>query len=343
MRKRILYFDVLNVMACFAVVIMHFNGLVHSFSPTSDWLESLVAECLFYWAVPVFFMLSGANLLAYRKRYSTKVFLIKRFEKTVVPFLGWSIIALFWKLVTNQISGPIGPRTFFNLLLNTQIIDVYWFFIPLFSIYLSIPVLSYLCDGNHDRILEYSVFIGFIFISVLPSLCDFIGINYNSALTLPVVGGNLIFVILGYLLANHELTFNQRVSIYLAGIFGFIVRYSSTAYFSFAQGSLYQVFWGLTNFPCVLLSVAVFVFCKYFKWERIFTTDSSCKLLRTLSSCSFGVYLIHMILFYYLLLITGLDGGRLIWRTAFPFICYFICVLIVLVLKKVPFIKKLVP
>lgn len=32
--KRIAYFDVLNIAACFCVIAMHFNGLVHSFSPT---------------------------------------------------------------------------------------------------------------------------------------------------------------------------------------------------------------------------------------------------------------------------------------------------------------------
>ncbi len=31
-------------------------------------------EVSFYWAVPVFFMLTGVTLLDYRKRYSTKVF-----------------------------------------------------------------------------------------------------------------------------------------------------------------------------------------------------------------------------------------------------------------------------
>lgn len=33
--KRIVYFDVLNVLACICVIGMHCNGLVHEFSDTA--------------------------------------------------------------------------------------------------------------------------------------------------------------------------------------------------------------------------------------------------------------------------------------------------------------------
>ena len=74
-RKRIVYFDVLNVLACLCVVGMHCNGAVHVFSDSSVWRQSLLVDVLAYWAVPVFVMLSGATLMNYRRRYSTKVFL----------------------------------------------------------------------------------------------------------------------------------------------------------------------------------------------------------------------------------------------------------------------------
>lgn len=343
MSKRILYFDVLNVAACLAVIIMHFNGLVHAFSPSSDWLQALFAECVCYWAVPIFFMLSGANLLTYRERYSTKEFLYKRFVKTVIPFLAWSALALIWKVQTGQMQAPAGPRSFIDMVINTQIIDVYWFFIPLFSMYLSFPVLSFLCDGKHDDVLWYSGATGCILISVLPSVSAFLGISFNSSLTLPILSGNLLFAVLGYLIKNHEFSAYQRYLIYFLGVMGFAVRYFSTAYCSFAQGELYTVFWGVTNFPCMLLSVAVFVFCKYAHWDRLFTTPRRVKALKSLSGCSFGIYLIHMIVFYYLLIITGLDGGRLVWRTVFPFICYFVCAALVFFLKKIPLAKWIVP
>ena len=72
--KRVVYFDVLNVLACLCVIGMHCNGAVHVFSDTYVWRQSLLVDVLAYWAVPVFIMLSGATLMNYRRRYSTKVF-----------------------------------------------------------------------------------------------------------------------------------------------------------------------------------------------------------------------------------------------------------------------------
>ena len=66
--SRILYFDILNICSCMAVVFLHHNGIVHNFSNTRAWRESLIVECGFYWAVPIFLMLSGATLLNYRSK-----------------------------------------------------------------------------------------------------------------------------------------------------------------------------------------------------------------------------------------------------------------------------------
>ena len=57
--KRILYYDLLNIAACMAVIALHHNGLVHNFTGDSLWKQCLFAEVAFYWAVPVFLMLSG--------------------------------------------------------------------------------------------------------------------------------------------------------------------------------------------------------------------------------------------------------------------------------------------
>ena len=74
MKKRVLYFDILNIISCIAVVYLHCNGIVHNFTNTLAWKEALVIEVLCYFAVPVFLMLSGANLLNYKNKYDTKTF-----------------------------------------------------------------------------------------------------------------------------------------------------------------------------------------------------------------------------------------------------------------------------
>ena len=67
-KKRVLYFDILNIVACFCVIWLHCNGIVHKFSQDRAWATSLIVETIAYWAVPVFFMLTGATLMNYRKK-----------------------------------------------------------------------------------------------------------------------------------------------------------------------------------------------------------------------------------------------------------------------------------
>lgn len=91
-KDRIVYFDILNILSIIAVIALHCNGIVHNFSTkySTAWATSLIVECVCYWAVPIFLMLSGANLIKYREKYDTKTFFKKRFSKVLVPFLFWA-------------------------------------------------------------------------------------------------------------------------------------------------------------------------------------------------------------------------------------------------------------
>lgn len=104
MKKKI-YIQILGVIACLAVVAMHVNGCFWQFSYDRYWITANIIECICYFAVPIFFMISGATLLNYRKRYTTAVFFKKRFGKTLVPFLIWSVISA---IVLYRISRKTG-------------------------------------------------------------------------------------------------------------------------------------------------------------------------------------------------------------------------------------------
>lgn len=338
-KKRTLYFDVLNIVACFGVVAMHFNGLTHAYSSTFGWRQALFVDCLFYWAVPIFFMLSGATLMDYLDKYETNTYFRKRIRRVVIPFLAWSIIALIWKVITGQMEPPVGPRSFIELVINTQIIDIYWFFIPLMMIYLCMPVLTKLRE--YRSTLWYLVGIIVVANVLIPFLCSLVGIRWNPQANIPLGGGYIVYALLGYLLRDEELSKRQRSVLYVLGIAAFLLRYVGTIVLSDTSGSLNELFWGYTNLPCLLLSIAVFVFAKNAKLESLFKTQRSQNALVKVASCSFGVYLIHMILFWYGLQLTGLDGGDLLWRVVGPFVAYIICLCIVWLAKKVPGLRAL--
>lgn len=337
-----MYLSILNIVAGICVIFMHCNGIVHSYQNSRAWTEAMFVETIAYWAVPVFFMNSGATLLEYRKRYSTKIFIKKRLLKTGIPFLAWSLINLIWKVACGRIQWKWSLLYLIDLIINCKIENVYWFFIPLFSIYLSIPIISILVEEQYQNVLCYMMFLGVMTVSVFPLLCNLLGIQYNSSISFPLTGGYIIYILLGYWLSKMELKKVHRIMIYIFGIFCAILRFSSTVYMSRQTGELYKMFWGYTNLPCVGLAVAVFVFAKYFKWEKIINSEKKKKIVNELSASSFGIYLVHMIIIngFYIL---GVNVWGRAWRVFGALFVYSIGLIIIQIMKKIPFVNKIVP
>lgn len=94
--KRINYIKYLSIISSLAVVILHTNGCFWIFSREKYWISANIIESICYFAVPIFFMITGCTLLDYNERYSTKEYFIKRIKKTLIPFIVWSIFSIIW-------------------------------------------------------------------------------------------------------------------------------------------------------------------------------------------------------------------------------------------------------
>lgn len=336
-KKRVIYFDVLNILAALAVVFLHANSMVHSFSDTVAWRQALSVEVLCYWAVPIFFMLSGANLMNYRERYTTGEFFKKRFIRILIPFILWTFIYA----VAHKVNPlEIGFREFINRCFNTQIMTTFWFFIPMLAIYLAMPVISLLKENK--EILWYMVGLSFVLSSFLPQIFRYIGLAWNYSFSPLTVGGFLIYTILGYLLAGSEFTRYKRMIIYALGLFAVLLRYFATIHLSVRDGVLNNTFFDYLQYHSVFLAVAVFVF---FKNSHVIaymaTKPRLVGFLKNLSGLSFGIYLIHYLVIY--VLQDHIDVTSYVWRLAVPLLIYVLSAIIIFVLKKIPLIKLLVP
>lgn len=345
-QKRVLYYSVLNVLACMGVVILHCNSVALSGAfPERAFFSAFLIHSLLYWPVPIFFMLSGATLMDYRERYDTKTFMKKRLLKTLIPFLFWTFVALiWWSLRVNGGSFDFNPVHVVSNIFNTAYINHYWFFIPLFGIYLALPVLSAVQDKL--RLFKYASILGIVFVAFLPLFCNVFDIQFNSYSIPPIFGGGgfILYVFLGYCLSRTNLTKWQRIGIYSAGLLGFVVYYFGTLYLINTRGYFAQTFLGVTNLPLVLISIAVFTFFKYFNFDKL-----AQKLrwfpaaIERLASVTFGIYLIHGFFTESLPWILGFNPLNIIWRTVGGIGLFALCALIVMILKRVPVIRRLVP
>ena len=90
--NRIEYISLASVLSAIAVVYLHANGCFWTFSTSRYWFTANIIESVFYFAVPIFFMISGAMLIDFNKKYGLKEYFQKRIHKTVIPYIVWSLI-----------------------------------------------------------------------------------------------------------------------------------------------------------------------------------------------------------------------------------------------------------
>lgn len=334
-RKRSSTLDVINVIACILVVCLHHNRMVHSFEDTAAWRQSLAVECIGYCAVPLFLMISGANLLGYREKYSTKVFIKKRVVRTVLPWLFWSVAILLLNVRLGILDADsLRLRNAADLILNYKVESVYWYFGTLFACYLAVPVLSAV---RHDRkLLWFVAALNFIFISTLPIISQWTGFTWT--LDVPVVGSNIIFIILGYLLCTEKPPRSRRLLIYAAGLAGLLFRWIYTYHYSVLSQTTDVSIKGYARFHSVLYACAVFVLLNQIDWDRILSPRCR-KAIAWLSGCSFGVFLIHRRVMYFEMRFLGIGERSLAWRTVYIAATYLVSLLIVSALRKIRFLK----
>ena len=326
--SHIVYFDVLNILSCIAVIALHQNGIVHSFSPTAEWAESLIVEVVCYWAVPVFFMLSGAKLLSYPERYSTRAFLKRRFVKTFIPFIIWSLVwcAIYYN---RSHSMPADLLEIVTCIIQTGYQPVYWFFIPLFGVYLLMPVLSLLRD-NYKLIIyiELLIFICSGIIQPLISILNWPEISIlNNSLSMPI-----FYCLAGYYLSKCNLSRRFLFILIICSVLCFLFRYFYTYYQSFKLGYTDKTLFSLGYFTAVIPAITLFEGIKRIHFCFSAKTETIIKLL---ASCSFGIYLVHMLVTKVCIYFLCIDVTSLIWRTLGIFFIYAISLFVVFMSKKI--------
>ena len=163
-------------------------------------------------------MITGVTLLDYNKKYPTKTYFIKRFKKAVIPFLFWSVFAVVWFYrsdLINVLTGKIDafPNVSFddliNGIINTKYMGVYWFFIPLFCVYLVIPIFASIPENKRKRVFSYIILVSFIINIFVPFLLSIFGelfcISIKWKFSFSVGLEYVFYVLVGYMIHNYEI------------------------------------------------------------------------------------------------------------------------------------------
>lgn len=338
MSKRIPYIDIINVVSCFSVVALHCNGYVHQLDHTDSywWLHVLI-EVLFYNAVPLFFMLSGATLIGYHQRYDTKTFFKKRIKKTFVPFLFlsfcFSMLYAYTRIGDDNILNIL-KVIILGLITGNVPFTTYWFFIPLFLIYLFMPFISIMVT-NLNRQQQLSLI---ILLFVLQSCCGPILHLSNTVNTsidfmhgLPLCNF-VIYVLLGYFLSHNNYEYNNKLlsSLIIVSIILMVGRYILV----YNLNTHDEVAFNYVSAYAVVPSATIFLVTK-----RYFGKTSGGGIT-FLAGKSFGVYLIQS--FVISIMFRYIASNNIIALVMIPVI-YVICIAAVWIVQQFKVTKWIMP
>lgn len=346
--KRLLYLDWLRVLATIAVVMIHVTaGAGHLNKMDSghyeNWIVANLFETLSRWSVPVFVMISGALLLKDQKSISYIEFLRKRAGKVVIPFVGWSILFYVYGAYTGYY--PASVKHAIKLFITNGISYHLWFLYMIVGMYLVTPLLQVFVKNANRKQIHYFLFL-WLYASVITRLCDYY-LHAHLSIELFFATDYVGYFILGYYLSNYEITKKWRNLSYLGGILGFLLTFFGTFYYTLRGNGQLDQFWYSYFSPNVLLcSVGLFIWFRYFLQEKNGQLPFVCKAI---NQVSLGVYILHFWLM-----------NNFLWRLYPQIENYFhnlmvitlpinigitliLSILITYILKKLPYVKVLVP
>ena len=281
MSGRILYLDIIRIMACVMIVAMHApipNTGLNSYVLSTDSL--LTAP-----GIGLFVMVSGALLLP--MNMSTKQFLKKRFRKIVFPTLFWTLfymLAFFYENGADRID-PI--RVLLTMPFSNQYGATLWFLYMIAGLYLLVPILSSWIKNASKKEVEFYLILWTITLCY-PYIGGFVGINDSNTGILYYFGGYAGYFLLGYYLRTYVIAWNIWRCFIL-----FLVPLSFAAFLKYweIEINFYDSF-GYLSFFVAMMSVGWFLLVK----NVVLRNDilRPYRDVSLVSNCCFGIYLVHL-------------------------------------------------
>jgi surface polysaccharide O-acyltransferase-like enzyme len=342
----IYWIDLVRVFAVFQVVLVHLSYVIFFKEDplTYNWQAANFYDSFSRMGVPLFFMVSGYLLL--RKDEPVVDFFRKRFMKVGIPTLFWSVAYLLWsvKAYTDGSMNPLSVILSMLKAIYTGNVEIHlWFLYILIGIYLVVPILRVYVSAASRQNLTYFIVMWFLATPLLELAQRVIG--FETALVIPVVAGYVGYFMMGYLLADVELSRQGMILSILGCIIAVAVTYFGTNILSVNAAPIDTYFSSYFSPPTVLASICGFLLLKNLGQKL----GGAGRTVRLVSATSFGIYLIHI--FVVELLRQGELGFHLYsWMAPSVYMIpltalavFVLSFMIIFVMRKIPALKLLVP
>jgi len=347
--KRMVYLDILRILAIVLVIFYHTNYKGFSFFTSAE--DSLLFPFYLFCAVfsrtavPLFFMVSGALLL--KKEEPIPVILKKRFLKYAVVLTFASLVIY----VEKNLSGEMSLKGFVRMLYATEETTQLWYLYTYLGLILSLPFMRKLSKNMKPADYMYLTCIMLLFSGL--EIFDYVAtrnaVRYNGDFQVVFTWTMVYYPLMGDFLANklpiEKVTGKKMLGVAGLGVLAIAVSGLLTCVLHAEVGdwnsmNLEQFFATLIYLPTCAAFLGVRFLCS--RWQMKAWLE---KTLVYIGSCTFGVYLFEILYRKY----TAFVYDALILHVPCYVACFawIACVMLLgiavtSVLKKIPLIRNLV-
>lgn len=193
MRKE--YIDLLKILSAYCVVLLHSTAYALYDVNGVCFKQFVFLNSLTRFAVPLFFMCSGAVILRSDLNINR---LFKRFSRILLPLIFWSV---FYELYLIYCGIPKDILVILSDILHDRVMYHMWFLYSLLGIYLLIPFLHKMVTIMSSEDWKWFWLLSLIVISAKTIYAYFDSYFPVSFITVPTF---IIYVCAGYYLSNFK-------------------------------------------------------------------------------------------------------------------------------------------
>lgn len=287
--EREVWGDVVRAACCFTIVLLHntCNVFYGADITSAMWSSTLLVNSLTAFAVPCFYMISGAYLL--RKDCTVRTALLHRVPKIYIPLIFWSCLYILT-------DAQIKPIQFFKMFYVQQTSHL-WFVYSMVGIYILLPVLSkmYLCLD--EKMKAYLVALLLFIPSLWHDLGAIAGVNLPN-LHFAMFWPDLGLFFLGALLWDMQSSIQKIKWKFYALLFvtGLLINMGMTAYISEQNGTPNSTFIScIGSFGNLFMAVAILGGALAWKSKLQNIPKRMKNWILRIGEASMGIYFSHVL------------------------------------------------
>ena len=341
--------DLIRFLAIFFIILLHCSGSPYIFINSeittldvANWFTTEAYAVLGMVGVPLFVMLTGALLLnPIKADEPLHVFYKKRLGRIALPFIFWTIVYFVW-------SFAVRGQEFSAFSITQGLVDGsyahLWYLYLLIGLYAVTPIFRILVKHLDRKLFSYLLVLWFVGTVGVPIIHSIPNLNFNP------VGFVFLDWIGYYLLGIYLLKANLRRStankVVVLGLTGaFIGDWLITG----TLGAQYTGYFSNYMSATIILGTAALFFVLInTNPKRIEDHIKINRIIHWVSQNTLAIYLIHMIVLEVFTLgflgfyVNKLTFIALVDVPVFTFIIFGASAGLVFLLKKIPYISKLI-